>query len=343
MKKPYVPYKLAVVLLAAFSLTGCRKENGIDNEAVIKKPYGLYVSDDQGALYRTNGGTFYKIDFPPDGFAARAIVTSGPNLLMVKDNVHLSENNGHNFNPTSLLVTDSVNWQPIILDVPSHNRVYLAAEDDYGVKYSNDHGKTWAIDNAWDGAISGPLFIRITSFTQLKNNNLFSFDHFSFKLYNRNGSGSNWTEVTTNGLPGSGKFYLSHIGDVLLLVDYSGATGIWHSEDNGANWAAYSGLPANVPIYAVSAPFDEVLLAGLQNAGAQGGGVYKLAGNSFVSANYGIAVNTTVKGISGKNDIYKNDVDKRYYYLSTSTGVYRSGDQGQNWIQVKPGSYTAAY
>src|SRR5690606_17055033 len=102
---------------AAFQ--SCKKSNGIDNNSVIKKPYALYVGANSGDLLNTNDGEKYKTIFAADKYPYRAIVTSGENIVFVKANVHVSENNGRNFNPTYTgFATPSyiAPWQQMILN-----------------------------------------------------------------------------------------------------------------------------------------------------------------------------------------------------------------------------------
>jgi len=338
MQKASFLYQLTGALLLVAALQGCRKENGIDNNNVIKRPYGLYVADAQGTLYNTSNGRDYKLVFPPDGYAPRAILTAGTNLLWIKHNVHLSLNGGNNFNPTDTTVVDSISWQPIILKVPSHGRVYLCTDSAYGLKCSEDNGKTWFADTLWNIS-TDPVLVRMTSLAQLRNGALFGYDHMNHKLYKRGGGKDDrWVEVAVSTtLPDTGKFYLSHFNDILLLTDYTGAGGVWHSENQGAGWSQYGGLPQR-RLFATVAPFDKVLLVGTDSLG-----VYSLSGNMFSPINNGLSPNTSVRGIAGKDDIYKNDLVQDYFYIATSTGVFSSADEGENWIEVFPGDFTAIY
>ena len=338
MQKPYFLHKLILGSALLATLASCHKENGIDNNNVVSTPYGLYASDALGTLYNTNNGDFYKLNFPTDGYPMRAVTTSGTNILFVKSNTHLSINNGVNFNYTEKEVTKFANWQSLILDVPQWNKLFLAADAATAqspIKISTDHGVTWSYDMAWEPA--GFASFKITSFTQLANGELYAHDAVNNKLYKRATDGANWKEVTMNGMPAGGPYYLSHINNVLILADYTGVQGIWNSTNSGQNWNQYTGLPGR-PIYAVSAPFDEVLLVGTDSTG-----LYKLLGNSFTPANSGMGSNNVVKGIAGKENTFKNGVIARYYYVATSNGIYRSGNQGQDWILVKSGNFTKVY
>lgn len=336
---------LAFVAIAIIALQSCKKENGIDNNAVIEKPYGLYISDDQGQLLNTNDGETYKTIFPPDGYRSRALITSGNNIIWVKKNVHLSTDNGANFNPTYnkiqafyLNLLPYLPWQQIIIDVPDHKRVYIGSTDGQGVAMSVDNGKTWTVDNEWDDNTVGG---NITSFTQLKSGLLYAHSLTTDSLYQRDNASDKWTWVNQQTpLPATGIFYISHYNNTLLATDISGASGVYASDDKGLNWMPYSGLPNTHILYTTAAPFDEVLLVGTDSLG-----IYRFepSSSSFVASNAGLGTNTVVYSIVGKDNLYKNNISKRYVYIATNKGLFRSEDMGRNWSLVKPGSYVGLY
>ncbi|XZF13236.1 WD40/YVTN/BNR-like repeat-containing protein [Chitinophagaceae bacterium MMS25-I14] len=348
MRKSYLICKLALIAMAATTLYSCKKSDGIDNNTVIQKPYSLYVSDMQGALWNTNTGDSLYVVFPPDGYPMRSIVTSSENLLYVKYNAFLSTNNAHNYNPIDSTVIKNGSWQSIMLDVSSYGRVYLCNSGikhglvSKGLIYSEDHGASWMVDTMWNDTLATS---KMTSITQLQNGTLFTHDNANQKLYVRTSQSTRWEVINKlNNLPTSAPgpmFYLSHFNNSIVLTDYTGAKGVWHSEDNGVNWSAYGGLPGNGAttgtIYSTYAPFDQDLLIGTDR------GVFKLVNGSFTASNSGLAVNTVVRGITGKDNVYKNGKVFQYYFLATSTGLYRSEDNGQTWIMTVPGNYSQMY
>ena len=311
--------------ISSILMQGCKKENGIDNNNVISTPYALYYTDNQGALFNTNDGLHGKIIFPTDGWPQRAIAVSDTNVLFVKKNLHLSTDNGNNFNPTDLSVTPTANWQSIIINVTNQdNRLYLASTRGYGILISDDHGISWQVDTMVDkDNITSPFYP--TSFAQLKGGNLFAFSNGLQKLYKRTSKSDRWHEVAMTGLPAH-TYFLSHQNEALIAADVSGSAGVYYSNDNGQNWYAYAGLPAGSPIHAAYSPFERQLLVGTNL------GIYRLQSGNFVPSNAGLAAQTIVYSITGKTDIYKNGVIKEYVYIATSTGLYRSEDEGQNWV-----------
>jgi len=335
--------KLAIAGSLLFFLQSCKKENGIDNETVVKKPYGLFIGDSEGQLLNTTDGEYYKTLFTPDGYPTRGLVTSGENILWVKMNLHLSTNNGVNFNPTyqSLklflpYLKPLMPWPRQILNVPSHNRVYVASELGKGIAYSDDNGLAWTTDGNWAHDVLGG---GISSFAQLANGVLFAHSWNKDSIYRRENADASWTWVEpSSGLPSPAAFYLLNMGNTLVAVDASGNHGVWFSDDEGKNWYSKPGLPSGKILYAGHVAFDQTLLIGTDSAG-----VYRLENNVFIPSNYGLGDYTVVYSITSKNNIYKNDVNKEYVYIATNKGLYRSDDLGRNWYLVKPGEYVFVY
>ena len=332
---------LLLTLLAAGAFTGCRKENGINNDQVIQKPYSLFVSDYNGALFSTNDGATYKTLFPPDGTVARSITSIGSDLLWVKSKVFLSVGGNNSFNPTYQYITgtDSANWPNIIYASASHNRVYLSSSTFKGIVYSEDGGKTWVPDTAFQPIQPNPQPVYVpTSFVQLDNGLLFARDNIGQYLFSRVNKTAAWRPYTGAGLPADGRFYLNGLKNTLQLVDERGTRGVWYSTDTGRNWRQYAGVPTDRRILCAASPFGLTTLVG-----TEGNGVYRLDQGVFISSSTGIEGGSDVWGIVGKNNLYKNEVNLRYVYASTSTGLYRSEDGGANWVKVRPGDYRRMY
>ncbi len=342
MRIPSQAYKLAFIALSVVAVTGCKRENGIDNDTVIKKPYSLYFGDNSGALQHTNTGDTSRLIFASDGFPIRALETSGENIVFVKRNVHLSQDNGKNFNPTD----SSVNafylsldaqlgkpytpWPSIILDVPEHGKLYLSSVKGKGIIFSEDHGVTWKVDDNWDQFLN-PSFH--TSIARLSNGKVFIHNYSSDSLYVRDNGGDSWSYVHINTMLPKGSWFLSSFNNALVATDITGANGVWFSVNEGKDWSQYSGLPTGI-LYSTAAPFNSTLLVG-----TDGKGIYRLQGSQFVPSNNGLDDNTTVYSIAAKEQIFKNEISRKFIYLATSTGVYRSEDNGHNWSKSFEGHF----
>lgn len=345
MRKANLTYLLGAIIVIMFAFQACKKSNGIDNNIEIQKPYSLYIGTEQGALLNTNDGVNFKTIFPADGFKTHALATAGTNILMVKGNVHLSEDNGKNFNPTYLDIysfylnfTKYVPWQQGILYSALHNRIYIISKYPKGIAYSEDNGKTWIQDVAFGNGINNNV---ITSFTSKQVGQVYAHNASTDSLYFRTLKTDNWTHVgAMAGLPSASGhiFYLGHYGNDLLLTDLIGNDGVYTSNDNGANWTAMSGLPTKHILHCNNAPFDKTILVGTDSMG-----IYRWNGTAFVPSSAGLADYTVVYSIVGKEDLYKNGVTKQYVYAATNKGLYKSEDLGVNWVLVLPGGFVNVY
>jgi len=346
MRKGFLPSVLFGAFVSLAALQGCKKESalGIDNDKVVKTPYSLYAANSEGWLINTTDGENFNSVFPPDGYPPSQIVTSGNNLLFLKENLHMSANNGKNFNPVFTNVR-KFPWQTMIYDFPSHQRIYITSNTGKGVSYSTDNGKTWQEDLAWEANV--PPAYQIGSFSGLGNGKLFAYSNTSNVMFRKDNSAANWTPVTMEGLfPVDGtEYFLTSNSTTLFLTDYRGKGGVWYSEDEGFHWKRFKqgGLPGGHHWNCAASP------AGGQSflVGTDSLGVYRVNNGGFVSANVGLELNTTVYSMAVKRNIYKNDVIRNYVFIATNIGIFRSEDNGQTWDKMSfssfDGDYRAAY
>jgi hypothetical protein len=336
-KRFFLQTVLLSAAIAGFAGSGCKKDSDIggDNGRVVRTPYSLYFSDRLGGMYNTNNGEAYKIVFPKDGVAARSMLTSGNNLLWAKVNLHLSADNGRNFNPVNFRIEPTAQWQSLMIN--AHSKVFLASAD--GIQESDDNGLTWkpSVSDPTSNIVD-PVVI---SFARLNSGNLFAVDG-SGNIFRKTGPApaapQSWKQVSvTTGYP-AGKYQIANFNDALVAGDVTGANGVWFSNNEGVDWTKYDGLPNNQEVRSMYAPNGQGMLVGLDSLG-----IYRLVGTTFQPSNNGLTPFTTVYGITYKQDTYKNEVIKQYVYIATSTGLYRSEDLGQNWALMRSGEYRTIY
>lgn len=348
-----VIYKLGIVLGLAFSAGACKPTyNEIDNNSVVSKPYVLYVGDTFGAIYKTNDGLNFQTIFGADNYPVVSMVTSGKNLLYIKNNVHIIENLGQagsSTNPTFISGGSFDGYgESIIINVPKfNNRVYLGGVGPKGLIFNDSNGRPGISYANWknvnDETIPGGSVF--TSFTILDNGLLIGYDDVNKRTFKLTGVNAQWQQTTGAQLPASGKFFISHMGNTLLAADMTGANGVYFSTNDGNSWSQYTGIPNTVKILSMCGGFGQTVLVG-----TNGGGVYRLPVGStkFVTANIGMPKNAFVKSLSEKYDYYKNNTSKRYIYAATDQGLYRSQDLGENWVKVyenpnNKGSFSVMY
>ncbi len=245
-----------------------------------------------------------------------------------------------------------------------------------GLVYSDQNGAigTWHFENSYDTTHVGILPVKMYSFTQLANGYLCGLAFENKRLpapgaynlrYARNfykpAKDDRWLETTANpdnsgsvysgnpsGTPlpphgtvmtDSSFFTLGHYNNRLIAIDNRGKYGAWYSDDYGANWAQYTGLP-NRPLRCISAPFEEVCLIGTDSAGLY---IYNTNTHVWQQNNSGLASNLVVRNIAFKQNIFKNGTIQKYIYLATNKGIFQSTDGGVNWIMTIAGNYTAVY
>jgi hypothetical protein len=346
MKRKSILGKLSLIAFLAVATQSCKKENGIDNNNVIKRPYALFSADAAGNLYKSNDGNNYSTVFPGDGVPLRSIITSKANILIVKDQaIFISENDGKSFNPIKkgvVTVPPNIKWPYFVLDVPQLNRIYISnlSAGDGKTAYSPENGTYFDSDTNF----SKKDFPYLSeSFTYLDNQILFSFSPSGSangisKLFYKVAKDKAWEPQPTD-LPSPHNFYLSHSGNRLIATDYEGSKGAFYSDDTGKTFKAYNGLPTTATLYCTHASFGKILI------GTQSGGVYvcDANANTFSPSNGGLPANTTVYSVVGKDNIYKNDVSKRLFYIATNNGIYRSEDLAKSWVRVKIGDHRLVY
>lgn len=332
-----VLYKMAMVAMLGTALYGCAKKSplSIDNNQIVQKPYSLYVVDTIGAIWHTNDGEHFtqvKGGGAGAGVEIRSICTSDTNIIMVYNNAFVSDDNGKNFNPVSsneVFPNPAAMGQSMLYDVPSFNRVYIASYATSGVSYSDSNGRmyTWKPDN--DPNITS----QITSFTQLADGTLIGFANGSKETFTLTGVTAQWQKTVTTTPLGNGNFFISHFGNTILAADRTGETGVWYSDNKGADWYQFTGLPPATKILSVNTLFDQAVLVGTDGAGAYR--VVPRLSTVFEPSNDGLASNVRVTGIAAKSNVYKNNAVKQFVYLSTNKGFYKSEDLGRNWVEVQ--------
>lgn len=336
----FLKLSLAIGLLAG--IYSCEKSDslGEDNNKVVRTPYGLYLGAEDGSIVHTTDGIAFHIVFPPDGYAATQLLAFQDDLFMIKSNVHKSNNQGRSFNP-KYSSQETYPWQSMIHGSYKHGRIYLASKEGRGIVYSTDNGESWEIEEELLPDNLPPNY-RVSSFAELGSGAVFAYSNLGNLLLKKTGADHEWEPVTSEGFfPVNGtQFYLVSNATHLFLVDYNGRGGVWYSEDEGNFWIRIDqgDLPRGINYNAgVSVAYGSGFVVG-----TDAGAFYNDNGR-FVEANGGLDIDTEVKTLSFKRNIFKNDTTKDYIYMGSNTGVYRSEDRGRTWDLVTHDVYKKAY
>jgi hypothetical protein len=347
-----VIYRLAIASALAVSIVGCKpKYDEIDNNQVISKPYVLFAGDSVGRIFKTNDGFNYEIVFGADNYPTYAMATSKNNLIFVKKNVHYINDFGHgnNPNPTYTYPGGPPGFdKSIIINIPQwNNRIYLCTPNNVkGLVLNDSNGAPdWASVFNVNWKIVTDTFLSsgglITSLTFLKEGALIAYDDGKKRFYRKPSLGDEFEqERNGNGLPATSHNFMSHIENVILVADTAVGGKVYYSTDYGANFQAYSGLPSDVKVMCIEAPFDQTVLVGTRSHG-----IFRLplGSTTFMPANLGLPSRPIVPSLASKYDFYKGDHTKQYVYAATNQGVYRSEDLGENWTKVKDGNFVILY
>lgn len=334
------------ILLSAMALalmTGCIKTNNIgqDNDNVILTPHAVLAGTDNGWIVKTNDGRTFNSVFPPDGSPVHMITAAGPNVLVLKSQLYLSDNGGVNFNPITYNKYKPQPWRDWVLNSPMHNRIYMSSTEGRGVAFSADSGRTWEVDAEWENFTSPNL--RISSFAQLTNGSVYAFSDESNALYRRDNPASVWSPVLTEGnFPAPSSFFVVANTTDLFLVDYRGIGGAYYSLDEGRTWARYGDgeLPLGVGKKFVSAASS---LPGKLAIATEDDVYFATPYSSFEKANTGLDEGTKIYAITSKYNRYKGGHISTFLYMATSKGMYRSDDGGFSWDKVSFNEYNKTY
>lgn len=294
-------YKLAVLALLVIVI-GCGKREAPDfNNQIITKPYSLYVVDSFGEVLVTNDGEVFKSIFDPSGEPGRAIATSGENVIWAQRTNGFHAKDSKDLDKLQFnLIREDISAlafnQSMILDVPDYSRVYMAGNQGRGIIYSDSAGKpgTWRVDNGFNPVIDGSIII--TSFTQTDDGKIWAYDFLNNRLFYKTGANVLWEEKPHD-LPTGGKFFISHIQNTLVAGDSTGVNGVYFSNNMGANWTAYTGIPAGAKILCMQPAFKQTLLVGTATDG-----LFRLPLNStqFEQSNQGLDANASIRGLAAK-------------------------------------------
>lgn len=338
MNKGFLPATLFAAFVTITGIQGCKKVNniGVDNDNAVATPYSLYVGDKHGSIFNSNNGEDFATMFRPDGFAPYSITTAGPNLVVVKQNLHMSTDNGKIFNAVYYNVKHYP-WQNMAYYSLQHKTTYVASSAGRTIASSKDNGQTWEEEtNNWEPNVA-PNF-EVSSFSGLANGKLFAYSNTGRVMFRKDNAGANWAPVVmeSNFFVDGAEYYISSNNTTLFMTDYNGIGGVWYSENEGLNWTriGQGALPHNHKWLSAASPNGGRTFL----VGTDGHGVYRVDGDQMVSANIGLVENIKVNGMTVKRNVYKNGSVRNFVFIATNFGIYRSEDHGRSWVLMSKGA-----
>lgn len=333
------------VLWLVMAITSCQKYNNIDNGGTVKVPYTLYIGGYYGTMHKTNDGLYYNTLFHTDNSIVRQVLVADSVVCNLKRNFYYSSDDGKFFQMSCdhcILPIDSFNnyYFPnnAIYDFTDKN-IYLTTRT--GMEFSTNLGRTFSPMVTWAGGTTVPSATdTITSITQMKNGACYAI--VDSVLQYKKDPGGQWTQVLQDGtsdLPRNrpdAKWYVSHAGDTLIAIDFTGKFGVYYSLDLGQVWTPCTGNPKTRKILFGNQAFGN----GYFYIGYDSAGMYRLTGAAFSKVSTGIPWYAKVGCAEGKNIQYRTDVIKNYMYAATDKGLYWSKDNGLNWELVRVGAFS---
>ena len=335
LQKIYLAGTAALMLL-----TSCNKEADFDNGTAIRTPYSLYAGSEDGMIIHSTDGESFKFVFPSDGYGPTQIAASGQNLLIIKDNLHLSTNDGQSFNPV-LRTLRKFNWQSMIYNHAPFNQIYVTTSEGKGVKVSKDNGLTWEND-IFNPAL--PSLFQVSSFAGLENGKAFAYSNVSNITFVKSQADVQWEPVTTitfNPTLGS-EYYLFSAYNSLYMADYNGKGGVWVSTDEAVTWTKLLNnmtLPSDVKYTGAVAPYGNKVTV----IATEKDGIYRSDEEGVFKKTTGLPTGTEVRSLAKKVNIYKNNSVKVYIYAATDKGIYRSEDGGKSWFISGESAWNESY
>lgn len=181
-----------------------------------------------------------------------------------------------------------------------------------GIIRSTDNGATWVRSNT---GITNFYFNDII--VDESANKLFAIT--SFQVYTSIDNGQNWILAANTGFNSANLIRKAPNGN-LYIVGFNGV--VFRSINGGTTWSTrFSGLPQ------FSATDFEINGSGHLFVVLNGGGVYRSTDN-------GLTFTPQNTGLSNLN-AYSLLIDGANFYLVVSSDIYKSTDNGGNWVSIK--------
>jgi photosystem II stability/assembly factor-like uncharacterized protein len=186
--------------------------------------------------------------------------------------------------------------------------------------YTTDHGETWDYITQLDGAEIYSYYCNgDTIFAGGRN-----------KIYKSINNGNTFTTINLNFNSGIVNIYsiTSHGSNLYAATSEEG---IYKSTDNGLNWFAANIGMGPKDARAITVTNSSTLIAGTHYVG-----VYR-------STDLGLSWNKSVTGFPAGSNILTLFVNEQRVFAGTRDGIYRSDDDGENWVKLTGTNDTINY
>jgi photosystem II stability/assembly factor-like uncharacterized protein len=291
--------------------------SGIETQevtSVVRKPGYLFVGTFGSGVYRsTDNGLTWLAPSNGGNFAITAIVVKDSFLFAgsIEEGVYRSSDNGQ----TWVEKLPAFGMGPMCLS----GSTIFASLSNYTYR-STDNGETWSNVSALEGASIFSYYCQDSLIIAGGRN----------KIYKSTDYGNSFLSIDLGFPFGIVNIYsIAAIGSSLFMA--TSYDGVYKSEDGGLTWsAANTGMgPKDARALAVSE--SSTLIAGTHYVG-----VYR-------STDLGSSWNKSMAGFLAGSNILSMLVDGSSVFAGTRDGVYRTVDNGNNWVKLAETNDTTSY
>jgi len=293
---------------------------------------GIFKSTDAG-----NNWTAVNNDLTSLGISSLAICDANPNVLYAccwgSPVVIKTSDGGGSWNPVYSCPTGE-GALDVAVDPTNANIVYASVYEDCGIVKSTDGG------NTWNNLVPHYMLMYANEIIVDPVNPAKVYCGGSgFGVFESDGSGTNWTDLT-NGFTskgGVGALAVSAFDNDNILVGTSAS--VFRSADAGQSWSeGNSGLNyTHIAALAIDPVNSQVIFAGTMGGGVS---ISRDGGKTWQAANNGIDCHSI-------DAIAVDPVSTNIVYIGSTFGqIYKSTNSGANWTKVfypEPGNKGAPH
>jgi photosystem II stability/assembly factor-like uncharacterized protein len=283
--------------------------------SIVNKPGHIFAGTFGGGVCRsTDGGQTWIAPSNGENLAVISMVVDDDYIFAgtVSNGVYRSSDNG-------------VTWEQKIsvflgygAMCKSGNKV-IASSSNYTLE-STDHGENWTYITQLDGA---EIFCYYT-----EGNTIYAGGRN--KIYKSTDNGNNFTTIDLN-FPFSivNIYSITSIGSTLFAA--TSYDGVYESTDSGLNWSSANIGMGPKDVRAITATNSSTLLAGTNYVGL------------YRSTDLGSSWNKSIAGFLAGSNILSLLDSEPSVYAGTRDGIYRTDDDGDNWMKLTGTNDTINY
>jgi photosystem II stability/assembly factor-like uncharacterized protein len=287
----------------------------LDVRSIVSKPGYIFAGTFGGGVYRsTDGGQSWIAPSNGENLAVISMVIDDNYIFAgtVSNGVWRSSDNGATWEQN---ISVFLGYGAMC---KSGNKVIVSSSN-YTLE-STDHGENWSYITQLDGA---EIFCYYT-----EGNTIYAGGRN--KIYKSTDTGNNFTTINLN-FPFSivNIYSITAIGSTLFAA--TSYDGVYESTNGGLNWSSANTGMGPKDVRAITATNSSTLIAGTNYVG-----IYR-------STDLGSTWNKSITGFLAGSNILSLLVSEPSVYAGTRDGIYRTNDNGDNWMKLTGTNDTINY